>query len=400
MHRWATPPEEPMSTIMHAALRLEPPMAAASSDSSLPRLAVATVVARGPRPLEHEALIDDAFGFQLCNLRGMLSSLRAVGWKHEIVCLVAGASDKELGTIRHLCDRIARPAPLRFRVGPGKLSLPNGNATVQRRSDALATIMKLHAWRLVQFDLVLAVDSDVLFLESPLAFLTDVRAAGALFRADAERAARGYYGINSHMMSLKPSLDLFAVLATNAATGHYMSYTQSDQDVIESIFPPRVVTPIFADNLGRSEVSRRRQKSMPARTVDHLHYFHHGCLISRGRRVLSTVRRSVAGRVRGVRVAGGVRAWQRMSATERERRRLTVEYQYLLEWLVANRSRHPEPMASDADAEALDAAWVRAADLHPAEEELVDRCWKRGAWDGARLSQCERWVEIGGGGGL
>ena len=55
-----------------------------------------------------------------------------------------------------------------------------------------------------------------------------------------ETAKRGYKGINTHMMLLRPSLDVYALIAANAASGHFIPYTRTEQDVLESLLPVSV----------------------------------------------------------------------------------------------------------------------------------------------------------------
>jgi hypothetical protein len=62
-----------------------------------------------------------------------------------------------------------------------------------------------------------------------------------IFQAAAsETAKRGYMGINTHMMLLRPSLDVYALITANAASGHFIPYTRTEQDVLESLLPPSV----------------------------------------------------------------------------------------------------------------------------------------------------------------
>ena len=71
--------------------------------------------------------------------------------------------------------------------------------------------IRFHAWRLTQFAVVLHTDVDVLFLESPERALRAAHEKQLIFQAAAsETAKRGYMGINTHMMLLRPSLDVYA----------------------------------------------------------------------------------------------------------------------------------------------------------------------------------------------
>merc|ERR1711879_334760 len=79
-------------------------------------------------------------------------------------------------------------------------------------------------------------DLDVCFRENP-----DLRLAqlspSVLLKASPERYSRRYWGINSHLMVLKPSRDLFWALLSRAKRGEYIPYTNGEQDVLESVFP-------------------------------------------------------------------------------------------------------------------------------------------------------------------
>ena len=86
--------------------------------------------------------------------------------------------------------------------------------------------------------MILHTDIDVLFLESPLPALTAAYAHGLLFHAATEETAkRGYRGLNTHLMLLRPSLDMHALITASAALGHFIPFTRTEQDVLESLLP-------------------------------------------------------------------------------------------------------------------------------------------------------------------
>ncbi|KAJ1626345.1 hypothetical protein T492DRAFT_1033061 [Pavlovales sp. CCMP2436] len=126
-----------------------------------------------------------------------------------------------------------RPAP------PLQLP-PKKSSTVQPRNDGWATLYKLYAWSLADFELVLHTDLDVVFTASPDAFMAAAFRSGLVFQALPEKAHRGYYGLNTHMMLLRPNRDVFATLMTNALRGHFVPFTRTEQDVLETMFPPEV----------------------------------------------------------------------------------------------------------------------------------------------------------------
>lgn len=189
-----------------------------------------------------------------CLLNGTISSLRATGFHGDILCQVAGFEDATTQFGQYCSSVISLPVP-DFDAGPtfddqlaqrdwmrkrGRVPPPN-RTRVQfnwKRSGAL-TAVKLHAWTLTQYDMVLHTDVDVRFLENPRDSLEAAYAKRLIFQAaHAEVGGRmDYVGFNSHLLLLKPSLELHAVLSAAAAQGHFIPYTRTEQDVLESILP-------------------------------------------------------------------------------------------------------------------------------------------------------------------
>ena len=176
---------------------------------------------------------------QICRFAGTVRSLRAVGWQDDIVCQVAGwrQSSEVLATLRSHCTRVLKLSVPVYDSGPadqgtnGTIAFYQANGrvppppytTVQQRTDGALTSVKFHAWRLTRYALVLHTDLDVLFLESPRRALEAAHAQRLIFQAAfSETAKRGYMGINTHMMLLRPSLDVYALITANAANGHFM----------------------------------------------------------------------------------------------------------------------------------------------------------------------------------
>lgn len=116
----------------------------------------------------------------------------------------------------------------------------NGTRVQQERPDGWATMLKLFAWNLTAYRLVLYTDLDVSFSESPERALREADEMDIDFEATPERAARGYNGLNTHLMLLRPSRAVFNMLLANALHGHFMTYTHTEQDVLETAFPPVV----------------------------------------------------------------------------------------------------------------------------------------------------------------
>ena len=150
-----------------------------------------------------------------------------------------------------------------FGKGGHELSLSTGNpgprvaGGVQRRSDYACTSLKLLAWNLTEYDKVLMADTDVFFMEDPLPWLRrqwhlTFAATNELMNvnemADEGRvSARGYHGLNTHLVLLTPSTVVLELLLDLATTGSFVPYTNSEQDVIETLFASnRVQAPLPA----------------------------------------------------------------------------------------------------------------------------------------------------------
>jgi len=227
--------------------------------------------------------------------------------------------------------------PLR---GAAALRIPPPKpSAVQKRTDASSTAYKLHAWSLTEFDLVLAVDLDILLHGNPLPHLRAAWEASIAFSAASDVDSRTYLGIQSSIMLLRPNADVHAILLANAAMGHFVPFTQGDQDVIESTMPHHVALAAPDGQLRRNRGRRYRPPST--------HLFHHGCLMEEPWRA-TWLGASQA----QARIATGVAAL-RLGNTGR-----SFEYQFK----VLNPSTSPAP-------------WVVAADLHGALAEHVMNCW-------------------------
>jgi len=117
---------------------------------------------------------------------------------------------------------------------------PRKPGIVQPRNDGWATLYKLFAWTLTEYDLVLHTDLDVVFSASPQGTISTALVRGVVFQALPEKAYRGYFGLNTHMMLLRPNPDVFAMLMANAVRGHLLPFTRTEQDVLETMLPPTV----------------------------------------------------------------------------------------------------------------------------------------------------------------
>lgn len=111
------------------------------------------------------------------------------------------------------------------------------NDHVQARTDGLCTTVKFNAWNL-NYDAIALVDDDVClrdtngFLKAFEVFVN----SGRDIQAEREKAQRPKFGLNTHMAFLKANSTHFHNLVHKAATGDFMPYTNTEQDVIESYF--------------------------------------------------------------------------------------------------------------------------------------------------------------------
>eukprot|EP00927_Polykrikos_kofoidii_P071477 TRINITY_DN67738_c0_g1_i1.p1 TRINITY_DN67738_c0_g1~~TRINITY_DN67738_c0_g1_i1.p1 ORF type:complete len:453 (+),score=58.75 TRINITY_DN67738_c0_g1_i1:65-1423(+) len=113
---------------------------------------------------------------------------------------------------------------------------------IEKRIDGWATYFKFYAWNSTAYDQALLVDVDVCFKENPdIVFLK--MPAETAFAASPEKRFGKYWGLNSHMMVLRPSNKEFRALVDRARRGHYIPYTNSEQDVLEAAYPGHLFAP-------------------------------------------------------------------------------------------------------------------------------------------------------------
>lgn len=104
---------------------------------------------------------------------------------------------------------------------------------VQKREDGWATYYKFLLWQQTEFDKLLFSDTDVVILENPDSWLETGKYDE--FLCDIEVAKRNYDGLNTHMMLITPSKDIYELLVLKATQGSYVAYTNTEQDVIETV---------------------------------------------------------------------------------------------------------------------------------------------------------------------
>ena len=69
-----------------------------------------------------------------------------------------------------------------------------------------------------------------------------VSGAGDVFVATKESHG-GFIGLNTHLMLIRPDAELAELIDANAAEGHFIPYTLTEQDALESMLTPRVPSP-------------------------------------------------------------------------------------------------------------------------------------------------------------
>ena len=82
------------------------------------------------------------------------------------------------------------------------------------------------------------VDTDNVFTEDPQPWLEARSRSGEYFAANAEKLQRNYYGLNGHMLFLRPSAILFEVLRNLGRYGDFVPFLNGEQDALESVFAP------------------------------------------------------------------------------------------------------------------------------------------------------------------
>lgn len=181
-----------------------------------PRFAVVVTLANNSTHAQPARALE-ALDAQLCRLRGVVGSLRACGYAGEIVCQIAGwrQTPRAAAALRQSCTRVCRVRVPRYDAGVAAHDTnntiayyqshqrvpPPSSSEVQQRTDGALTAVKFHAWRLVQYDVIVHSDIDVLFLESPEAALRVAYERSLIFQAaSSETAKRSYRGMNTHMV--------------------------------------------------------------------------------------------------------------------------------------------------------------------------------------------------------
>lgn len=122
----------------------------------------------------------------------------------------------------------ADPAPFRA------CTLSRLHPTPASAAQFNCTSLKLLAWNLTMYERVMVSDTDVCLESDPLPWM--VRHRREYFVATPQRADRPYLGISSHFMFLQPDAFAFRLLVDMGTTRSFIPYTNSEQDIIETVF--------------------------------------------------------------------------------------------------------------------------------------------------------------------
>ena len=114
---------------------------------------------------------------------------------------------------------------------------------IQMRQDYACTSLKFMAWNFTQYDRILVSDTDVCFYDHDIYNWMD-RHRKWKFIAEKETARRGFVGIQSHLMYIKPNEDIFDILVELGKFRSFLPYTNGDQDIIESIYAAKNFPPL------------------------------------------------------------------------------------------------------------------------------------------------------------
>ena len=122
----------------------------------------------------------------------------------------------------------------------GRERRPGPSALLQARKDGAGTYYKFLAWALTKYTRLLHVDADTVLLEAPDRHLMQHPPyfAAPYFTPSVARDGRSYDGFCSCLMILTPDSDIFSQILAKAASGSYLAFTNTDQDVLESMFTP------------------------------------------------------------------------------------------------------------------------------------------------------------------
>lgn len=107
----------------------------------------------------------------------------------------------------------------------------------QRRTDGWKTAYKFVLWNMTAFERILYYDLDTIVLSDPSPFVSSARQT---FVAAVECGRRGYVGLNTHLMLLRPNKQIFTDLVKKSQQLDYAAVTNTEQDVLEAYWCPYI----------------------------------------------------------------------------------------------------------------------------------------------------------------
>jgi len=158
----------------------------------------------------------------------------------ETVILVSNFDSNEVESFRHQgWDKVIviPHNSLRFRT-----KLERDESTfwtlneVQGRQDGLCTALKLFYWNLTEYTSITHLDTDICLKEDIVPWILRMEQDDMFFAATREREQRSYDGLNTHVMFLRPSSDIFTLLQQKSEYGEFVPFTNTEQDVLETVF--------------------------------------------------------------------------------------------------------------------------------------------------------------------
>ena len=147
-----------------------------------------------------------------------------------------GIPASQLDPLRLVFDRVllVEKKDLEFKVRAKNDGLwPLANE-LQDRKDGWCTLLRFHAWRLVEYDAVFSSDVDLCPYTDPVPYLKRFFFSERILLALPERAARGHWGLRGGYLMLRPSLTVARILLDKARFGDFVSFVNGDQDVLET----------------------------------------------------------------------------------------------------------------------------------------------------------------------
>ena len=160
------------------------------------------------------------------------------------------------------------------------------NNGVQKRHDGTCTSLKLAAWNRTDYAGIILSDADLCFLQpfDALGWMMKLYEQDIYFQALQESGSkcsppgpnrrslaafvgpRCYNGLNTHMMYLRPDKVVGQLLLDKAKYGDFVPYTNTEQDVLETVFSAHAVE----TNINLIQIKANRfGKPIP-------HFHHHG----------------------------------------------------------------------------------------------------------------------------